>query len=166
MDDLLLAARLSAGRHVTTTAPGELIALVRDVVANAVPSARLRDGDIAVIVPPDDVRVMLDAASTTSHLSNLLTNAILYSRDAPRIRVVVESDGSVLVADKGKGVPLEMRELIFDRFVRVEDRTATPGTGLGLYISRQLAELQGGMLVLERSEVGEGSTFRLTLPSP
>ena len=66
VDDVLLAARLSAGRHVTTTAPGELIALVRDVVANAVPSARLRDGDIAVIVPPDDVRVMLDAASNDS----------------------------------------------------------------------------------------------------
>lgn len=165
VDDVLLAARLSAGRHVTTTGPVELAALVRDVVANAVPSASLRDGDIAVITPTNDVMVMLEAASTIRILNNLLTNAILYSREAPRIRVVVESDGSVLVADNGKGVPSEMRERIFDRFVRVEDRTATPGTGLGLYISRQLAELQGGTLALERSELGEGSTFRLTFLS-
>lgn len=165
VDDVLLAARLSAGRHVTTTGPVELAALVRDVVANAVPSASLRDGDIAVITPTNDVMVMLEAASTIRILNNLLTNAILYSREAPRIRVVVESDGSVLVADNGKGVPSEMRERIFDRFVRVEDRTATPGTGLGLYISRQLAELQGGRLALERSELGEGSTFRLTFLS-
>ena len=108
---------------------------------------------------------MLDGASTVRILNNLLTNAIHYSRQSPRIRVVVESDGSVLVTDHGKGVPEEMRERIFDRFVRVEDRTATPGTGLGLYVSRQLAELQGGRLTLERSELEEGSTFRLTLPS-
>lgn len=165
VDDVLLAARLSAGRHVTTTGPVELAALVRDVVANAVPSASLRDGDIAVITPTNDVMVMLEAASTIRILNNLLTNAILYSREAPRIRVVVESDGSVLVADNGKGVPSDMRARIFDRFVRVEDRTATPGTGLGLYISRQLAELQGGRLALERSELGEGSTFRLTFLS-
>ena len=55
VDDVLLAARLSAGRHVATTAPVELAALVRDVVAKATPSAHLRDGDITVITPTDGV---------------------------------------------------------------------------------------------------------------
>jgi two-component system OmpR family sensor kinase len=66
------------------------------------------------------------------------------------------------------GVDPELAERIFERFYRVNDPALgyPPGTGLGLYISRDLAQRAGGALVLEQSRPGEGSRFRLTLRAP
>ena len=68
------------------------------------------------------------------------------------------------VEDAGRGVPKAFREAIFRRFVRADDRASAPGTGLGLYLSRQLAQLQGGSLKLDWTEEGRGSRFSLRLP--
>jgi signal transduction histidine kinase len=80
--------------------------------------------------------------------------------------VVTENgQAGVAVEDRGRGVPSEMRERIFERFVRadeVSDRTS--GTGLGLYISQQLAQRHGGKVELEHSVLGQGSRFVLRLP--
>jgi signal transduction histidine kinase len=71
------------------------------------------------------------------------------------------------VEDHGIGVPEDKKERIFERFFRVDDPIIgpQPGTGLGLFISRELAERHGGKLVLANSELGKGSTFVLTLPT-
>ena len=67
--------------------------------------------------------------------------------------------------DQGRGVPAEMRERIFERFVRAEEAAdRTSGTGLGLYISQQLAQRHGGSVELQHSVPGEGSRFVLRLP--
>ena len=71
----------------------------------------------------------------------------------------------VSVEDRGRGVPAELRERIFERFVRGDQTSGwAPGTGLGLYISRQLAARHGGRLELDQSQAGQGSRFSLRLP--
>ena len=69
----------------------------------------------------------------------------------------------VRVRDFGPGVPLEDHALIFEKFGRSGVAAATPGTGLGLFISRSFAEAHGGTLQVD-SRPGEGATFTLTLP--
>ncbi len=74
---------------------------------------------------------------------------------------------AVTVRDNGVGIPAEKREAVFERFVRVDNNTLgpVPGTGLGLYISRELALRHGGSLELEEPGPGPGSTFTLRLPA-
>jgi signal transduction histidine kinase len=67
--------------------------------------------------------------------------------------------------DRGPGIALEDQERVFEEFVQLQQDEGTPGTGLGLPISRRLADILGGSLTLH-SEPGQGSTFRLSLPRP
>jgi len=99
---------------------------------------------------------------------NLLSNAIKYSPGGGDIRVRLRADGQygvVTVEDQGVGIPVEDRRRLFAPFTRLErkDLSYVPGTGMGLYLSRELARRQGGDVVLLDS--GEqGSTFEVWVP--
>ena len=103
-------------------------------------------------------------------LGNLVDNAVKYSPHGGTVTVSarpLESPGwvEVAVADEGIGIPIDQLESVFDRFHRVDatDTRRVRGTGLGLYIVRQLVELHGGKVRAE-SRPGGGSVFRLELP--
>jgi signal transduction histidine kinase len=117
--------------------------------------------------PPDgSVRVRGDADRIAQILDNLLGNAIKYSAPGSPIDVAVTIDGDkarVLVADNGIGVPAAERALLFTPFYRSSRTRDVPGTGLGLHISKRLAERHGGDLSLEASS-DKGSVFALDLP--
>jgi two-component system sensor histidine kinase SenX3 len=100
-------------------------------------------------------------------LVNLLDNAVKYS-DADQVSVRVQvADGKVFVAvgDEGRGIAMADRERIFEKFYRADPqlRHAPSGTGLGLYIARELTQRMGGSLDVT-SEPGQGSTFTVALP--
>ena len=99
---------------------------------------------------------------------NLLDNAVRYSPERGRVRVrLSERDGRAVleVEDTGIGIPGRDLPRIFERFYRVDRARSreTGGTGLGLSIARHVAERHGGEIEAE-SELGQGSTFRVTLP--
>jgi signal transduction histidine kinase len=99
-------------------------------------------------------------------LSNLVGNALKY---APLSTIHIEVEEApehlmIRVSDSGPGIPREHLERIFDRFERLDHNHVQAGTGLGLYISRQLARSMGGQLTVE-SEVARGATFTLDLPA-
>jgi signal transduction histidine kinase len=105
-----------------------------------------------------------DPGWTATILDNLINNGLVHTGESPR--VVVEVDGSrptsIWVTDAGPGIPEEATARIFERFFRVANGSDVPGSGLGLYLSRQLARLQGGDLELESNDDG-GARFRLDL---
>jgi two-component system sensor histidine kinase SenX3 len=110
---------------------------------------------------PDDVVHIVNA---------LVANAIVHSDGPPEVRVSVSGRPAprVVVEDRGQGIPEGERERIFERFYRIEAPASRhrAGTGLGLYVARELARRHGGEVVLEWSREGEGSRFALELPAP
>ncbi len=118
-----------------------------------------------LVVEGDRIVAWADALRCRQIIRNLLTNAVKYGGD--RIAVMVRTLGDraqILVADDGSGVPPEEQELIFERYYRGRQSPTQPGSvGIGLAVSRQLAELMGGTLRYVDA-YGE-SRFELTLPT-
>lgn len=109
-------------------------------------------------------RIVSDAALLTRILSNLLTNAIKFSRPGGTIIITARATSQhflLEVTDQGKGIPAEELEKVFDLYIT--GSKPGEGTGLGLPISRKIAETLGGTLTAT-SETGKGSTFRLSIP--
>jgi signal transduction histidine kinase len=112
---------------------------------------------------------MAQAGQLGRILDNLMTNGLMYSERPARLLVASCREGEkavVRVADNGVGIPDGEAERVFEPFYRNEDPAFqhVPETGLGLYISRHLAESHGGSLLLESSQLDRGSTFVLSLP--
>jgi signal transduction histidine kinase len=169
VEDLLAAARVQAGTITSNPVEIDLRTIIGHAAARVAPAITLAGGRLDVSLPGGPVNVVCDETHVERILDNLLNNAVAYSGEAPDIalRIAVErSVARVEVEDHGRGVPEAQRDRIFEQFVRVEDAAYgyTPGTGLGLYISRGLARQHGGDVELARSTPGQGSTFTLTLP--
>jgi CheY-like chemotaxis protein len=119
--------------------------------------------DVAAGLP----RALADAARVRQIITNLLTNAHLYTGDGGRVVVGVEADDpfvSLVVSDTGRGMTAEEVQQVFVRFYRGGDGGGPSGTGLGLSIVRSLVDLHGGTIDVD-SEPGRGTTFRVRLPS-
>jgi signal transduction histidine kinase len=157
-------SRIDSGTFSYTFGDVDLAALVGDAVAAAEVA---RDStNIASAVEPQLPHVEGDPDRLRQVLTNLIDNAVKYSPEGAPVEVRVEAvNGHVRVdvVDRGTGIDPRDQRLIFERFGRVHG-TSKPGTGLGLYISRAIAEAHGGSLRVS-SRLGEGSTFTLELPS-
>ena len=118
------------------------------------------------------IAVLADETRLKQVLHNLLANAVRYSpqRTAIHVAAIVEQEtrmARISVNDRGPGIPPDKQGEIFDKFVRLERdlNSKVRGSGLGLFISRQLVEAMQGSISVESSGVkGEGSTFSFTLP--
>jgi two-component system, OmpR family, sensor histidine kinase SenX3 len=113
-------------------------------------------------------RATADPSHVALILNNLLNNALNYSPPPAEVTIEVRGDDAVVevaVTDRGHGIPEEQHDRVFERFHRVDvgPARAAAGLGLGLTISQELAVLNGGDLLLERSSPGEGSVFVLRL---
>jgi signal transduction histidine kinase len=170
MVDLMLeTARLDDSRLQLSLERTDL----RDVVGECVDEMRPLAGSqhpLQVDAPPEPVVAEADRRRVATIVTNLIDNAIKYSPDGGPVECRLEGDSgdgkaTIAVRDHGIGISASQRKRLFARYSRVGgDRAATiPGTGLGLYVSRELARLHGGDLQVE-SELGEGSTFTLELP--
>jgi signal transduction histidine kinase len=119
-------------------------------------------------MPHDRVIVRADRAQLERIIDNLIANAVKHNPpDTPiRITVGVNSDGGCVVdvEDDGMGVADDLVAAMFEPYVRGPEAHLVPGSGLGLYLCRTLAEVHGGRLGYERLPTG-GSRFRLTLPT-
>ena len=162
VEQMLTAARMESGAVRVSPEPADLRDLAREAVIRARPLANLESTGLALAVPEHPVLGLVDMALVGLILDNLLANAVFHG--AGPIRVEVEATPPrVRVADSGPGVAEDVRRRIFEPFYQVEGQLrARGGAGLGLAVSRRLAELHGGSLILEET-VG-GASFVLTLP--
>jgi signal transduction histidine kinase len=115
----------------------------------------------------DDIRLTCDPNLIATAILNLIDNAMKYSPLDQAVelsaRIVADREVAIEVADRGPGVPGEMRAAIFDRYFRLPTKSAVPGIGVGLTLTKSIAEAHGGSVeVLDRT--GGGAIFRLTLP--
>ena len=163
--DVLDTSRLDAGTFSFTFADVDLAALVAEAVATA--AARQTEVGVRTELPAALPHVHGDRERLRQVLTNLLENAVKYS--APGDDVVVSADTGegivrVHVTDSGPGIREDQQELIFEKFGRATIAgSPKPGTGLGLFIARSIAEAHGGTLVVD-SRPGAGATFTLALP--
>src|SRR5262249_61966212 len=118
-----------------------------------------------LVLPEDAVMVRGDREQLSRLLDHLVTNALHYGREGIALWARVELDvrpevgeAKLMVEDRGRGVGADGAERIFERFSRLEDpdHPMVPGTGLGLYIARELAVRHGGRLELQRRDAGVG----------
>ncbi|MGH2788705.1 MAG: ATP-binding protein [Actinomycetota bacterium] len=172
IDDLLLVSRIMAGNASVDDQlrpdAFDLPELCRKVVTPFQSMEPERDFELEV----DDgfPMVVADPMRVEQIVANLVSNACKYSPKGEPIQISIGHNGawaSIRVADRGRGVPDDQLEKIFERFYRTENpmTMTTGGIGLGLHITRELARAMGGTLTAE-SRLGEGSTFTLKLPLP
>ena len=161
VDELFDAARIDADGFTYSFEDVDVAGLVAEAVA-----AAAAGWDVAIERQLDDglPAVRGDRARLRQVLGNLLENAIAYAPGSPVEVAATVDDGRVAISvtDHGAGIPLAEQELIFEQFARGTG-AGKPGTGLGLYISRAIAEAHGGRLDVT-STPGEGATFSLRLP--
>lgn len=169
VDDLLTASRLETGTIGGNNSDLDLVAVARGAVERAAARAELLEAELTLEIPNGPVLVHADPIQVARIADNLINNALTYAHGTPWVRVSVLGGDHALLAveDRGIGIPHDMRERIFERFIRLNDpeMAPQPGTGLGLYISRELAHRNRGSLLVTRSEPGEGSTLALRLPA-
>src|SRR3984893_10280278 len=167
--DLLEASRIEANAAPRNNDQMDLRTVVQDALERGQPRAKLLNGEIVGQLPGDPLLVEADGKQLGRILDNLINNGLTYTTRPPHLTVSVSSEGArafVRVADNGAGISASDRERVFERFQRSNDPVFrhVSGTGLGLFISRQLAEGHGGSLAIESSTLGEGTIFALALP--
>jgi len=167
VNDVLDLSKIEAGKIDLRLQPVSFPSLIEDLFVTVRPLADQYGSTLRIDHTGDSIRVVSDPRRVRQILLNLLSNAIKFGRGKP-IRVALQrrEDNGVIVEviDEGEGIGPEDQERIFQEFVQLGKTQLTEGTGLGLPISRRLAELLRGSLTLE-SEPGRGSTFRLSLPA-
>jgi signal transduction histidine kinase len=167
VEQMIEAARLEEGRLELSTRRADL----RDVARQALEMAEpLADAEHALVLESAEIEipVMVDVDRISTVIGNLISNAIKYSPGGGQVtcRVSREANvGKIAVTDIGVGIPPDRFDRLFTRFGRIvtPETSHIPGTGLGLYLSRELARLHGGDITAT-SVLGKGSTFVLAVP--
>ncbi|MDQ5821757.1 MAG: cell wall metabolism sensor histidine kinase WalK [Actinomycetota bacterium] len=167
VNDLLLASHLDSGRLPVTTERCDGCALAEQVVDAA--RTHATDGVVVELDAPDGLpQVEADPGQLQQVLTNLVDNAMKYSPEGGTITLQLAPNDRFLrfaVVDQGLGIPPSEQARIFERFYRLDpDMTrGIGGTGLGLYICRELVRRVNGRLWVESQE-GKGSTFNVEIP--
>lgn len=165
-NEMVEAARLEDGRLELKRKRVNLRDVIQRIVTSAATALDPRHQLRFVERVSGPVTVQADVMRLDIIISNLIDNAIKYSPNGGDVTVELSTAGAlamVTVRDVGIGIAPEDMDRLFIRFNRIAPDADVPGTGLGLYLARELARLHGGDLVAV-SKVGEGSEFTLSLP--
>jgi PAS domain S-box-containing protein len=166
VNDILDLERISSGRLELSMRPCDAAIIAEDAVKAVQGAADLAGVPLELDVPT--IRMSADADRLVQALTNLIGNAVKFSPAGSPVLITASTNGKTVtfdVADRGRGIPSDKIDLVFERFqqVDVSDRREKGGSGLGLPITRNIARQHGGE-VSATSVVGEGSTFTLEVP--
>ena len=166
LNNVLDLTRLDAGKMRPVWQDVGLATAVQRAIAGVEPAAAAKQVRLAEeYLPSGAATLRTDPLRLEQILVNLLSNAVRHSPEGKMVAVraeLADSEVSFKVIDQGPGVPRELHQRIFEPFERFDPHSGL-GTGLGLPVSRRLAELLGGRLSVE-SDVGRGARFELVLP--
>ena len=168
VDDLLDVSRITRGTFEIRRAYVDLSWVIECAIETTAPSFERLQQSVTVDAP-GPVMAFVDGTRVAQIVGNLLSNASKHSPSGAQVRIELDSDAesaTIRVVDHGLGIPLDQLGRVFDLFTKIErpKHSATEGLGIGLALSRQLAELHGGTLSVVSEGDGKGATFALSLP--
>lgn len=170
VNELLDVARIEENTFNLATAEVAIDRLIQEIVDDLKDSTKKKKITITIEHPEKRLpTLLLDADKMRIALTNIIDNAIKYSKPESTIRVtynVTTSSLAIMISDQGIGIPQDQMYRLFTRFFRGQNASTyhTDGSGLGLYIAKTIIERQGGVISAE-SEEGRGTTFTVTLPT-
>jgi signal transduction histidine kinase len=169
VNDLLDASKLESGTMRLEVSSIDLSGVIDELRESMLPLAKEKEIELVETLPADLPQVQADHAKLRRILLNLISNALKFTQKGGRVEVRADRLGDkvgIAVSDTGVGIAPEDIRKLFDKYEQARNRATRgeKGTGLGLYITRQLVELHGSEIKVE-SEIGKGSTFSFTLPS-
>jgi signal transduction histidine kinase len=168
IDNILDFSKIEAGRKTYDFANGDMAEVIEDVLSSYRYQIINSGFDIQTNIQPALPPVLIDRDAMAQAISNLLDNAIKYSREVKQLSITTErrgSDLSIEIADHGIGIPRAEQAKIFEKFYRVGNGLVhdVKGSGLGLSLVKHIIEVHQGTISVE-SEVGKGSRFTILLP--
>ena len=168
IDNILDFSKIEAGRKAYVFAEGDMAEVIEKVLSSYRYQIINSGFDVQTNIQPDLPPVSIDRDAMEQAISNLLDNAIKYSRDVKQLSITLErrgSDLSIEIADEGIGIPRAEQAKVFEKFYRVGNGLVhdVKGSGLGLSLVKHIVEAHNGTVSVE-SEVGKGSRFTILLP--
>lgn len=164
IQSLVKTSRLETGTFQFLPSENEIDSLIQSTIEQISPNAEKKQ--ISVIYTSESSIAVFDRKWTQEALFNILDNAVKYSPENSKIQITVKSFElfvSIEVSDSGIGISEEELPRIFRRFYRGQNVREQSGVGIGLYLSRQIIEEQGGYIQVE-SKIRKGSVFKIFLP--
>jgi signal transduction histidine kinase len=168
IDNILDFSKIEAGRKTYNFADGDMTEVIEQVLSSYRYQILNSGFDVQTNLQPDLPPVLIDRDAMAQAVSNLLDNAIKYSRDVKQLSITTGrrgSDLSIEIADRGIGIPRAEQAKVFEKFYRVGNGLVhdVKGSGLGLSLVKHIIEAHNGTISVE-SDVGKGSRFTILLP--
>jgi len=168
VNDLLDIARIDQNRLILIKQKVDFLKIVEDVMEEIIPKAKLRNIEIEIDTKKELPMVVGDKEKVQIVVENLFDNAVKYTNSGGKIRVKISKNKQYLefeIKDNGVGIPEEQIGRVFEKFFRSDNATRyqTEGTGLGLYIAKNIVEQLGGKIWFKSIE-NVGSVFNFSLP--
>jgi PAS domain S-box-containing protein len=169
IEDILDVSRIITGKLRLDLQPIDLAAIVHDALEVVRPAALAKELRLEFVPPRRESTLVADPERLRQIVWNLLSNATKFSQPGGTIRVDIEATDRqcvLTVSDNGKGIDPGFLPFVFDRFKQADSSMTRRfgGLGLGLAIVRHLVELHGGVVDASSPGLGQGATFRVTLP--
>lgn len=169
VSDLLDMAKMAEGDSPFNYEETNVGRLFKEIYNNLIPNAQAKSINIKLHLPVKGLpKAKIDQKKMRFVMQNLLDNAIKYTPESGTVIIEAEADAkqiAVHIKDTGIGIPQDEQEKMFTKFYRATnaEKSRKVGTGLGLYIVKNIVERHGGTIGFE-SKVGEGTTFNFTMP--
>lgn len=169
VDDLLEVSRINEGKIELRKEQVALRGVIQQAATSVQHSLQARRHELRVSVPPEEIYLEADPVRIVQILVNLLNNAVKYTDEGGQIELLAAVNGTEVmmrVRDNGRGIDPELLPRIFDLFVQGERTLARSdgGLGLGLTLTRTLAQLHGGSVTVTSAGLQQGSEFTVRLP--
>jgi signal transduction histidine kinase len=168
IDNILDFSKIEAGRKTYNFAQSDMAEVIKNVLSSYRYQIDNSGFEIQTKIQPDLPPVLIDRDAMAQAVSNLLDNAIKYSRDVKQLSITTEKRGtdlSIEIADRGIGIPRAEQAKVFEKFYRVGNGLVhdVKGSGLGLSLVKHIVEAHKGTIIVE-SDVGKGTRFTILLP--
>ena len=167
IDELLSARRIQDGVFVINPRSYAVAEILEDIVLDYLPLAKAKNIQFSYKAPQqEDAQIFADKLALVRVIGNLVSNAIKFTPKEGTVTITAEKlqdEVRISVSDTGHGIGPNERHALFERYSRLDKHSEVEGTGLGLYVTKNIIDAHNGKIEIQ-SEIGKGTTFNVTFP--